>query len=386
MTIAEDTDLEIGEETSEEEAVDIFDMPDDEFDKQDEGEGFEPTGLEEEETSGEEEEPTEDEEVEEEPTEEAEEEEVEGSEEVTDEDSEGTPLDEEEEDKEKEPGTDEDKDTSDDVDYKAAYESIMKPFKANGKLITPENPEDAVSLMQMGANYVKKMTTIKPALKVLSTLEKNNIDETELSFLIDVKNKNPEAIKKLIKDSNLNIHEEYDPDAEVNYTSSTSNLATEEEAMFNQAVREIQSSEHFGTTKKIITEVWDKRSREALLNNPQLLSGLHEEVELERFDKVQSIVDRERTFGRLTGMSDLEAYTAVVSSMAKEEATKQPEQTKAPTTDKTVKVTKPVNKTDKTKAKPSPTKASPSKVKYTDDDLLNMSDEAFQKLENKNLY
>ena len=38
-------------------------------------------------------------------------------------------------------------------DYKAASEQVFKPFKSNGKQITVANPEDAISLMQMGANY-----------------------------------------------------------------------------------------------------------------------------------------------------------------------------------------------------------------------------------------
>ena len=39
------------------------------------------------------------------------------------------------------------------IDYKSEYEKIFKPFKANGKEITPRNVEDVINLMQMGANY-----------------------------------------------------------------------------------------------------------------------------------------------------------------------------------------------------------------------------------------
>ena len=268
-----------------------------------------------------------------------------------------------------------------DVDYSKFYKNVMKPFKANGKMITPESEDDVVHLMQMGANYVKKMATIKPALKVLSSLEKNNIDENELNYLIDLKNKNKDAVKKFMKESDIDWTE-YDETEKVDYTPSN-NLATDEEAMFNQTIKDIQDSPHFDTTKKIVTETWDKESKEKILKDPELLVRLHEEVELDRFDKVQSIVEKERVFGRLKGISDLDAYVQVVSKLAQEEKT--PPATPEPPQEK--KTVKPVNKTvNKKSAQPSPKKTKESSVKLTDDEILDMSDEAFLKLERKKLY
>jgi hypothetical protein len=387
-----DTEESVEDETlSNEEDIKVLNMPDDEFatytpetDKATGDESTEET-LEEEIVETEEEttttEETTDEEVnsddESNSTQEEENKENAEAEEGTGESSENTEQDTESENKEQDV-----EDNKEPVKYDEFYKDIMKPFKANGKMITPESKEDVISLMQMGANYVKKMATIKPALKVLSSLEKNNIDEEELNFLIDIKNKNPEAIKKLLKDSKLDMYE-FDPEKDIDYKPSN-NLATEEEAIFNQTVKEIQDSPHFDTTKRIVTQVWDKGSREKLLKNPDLLVGLHQEIEMERFDKVQSIVDRERTFGRLQGMSDLDAYMVVVNKLVQEETNSTPV---SKPKQEPVQVTQTVTKTvDKSKAKPSPSKASPSKVKYTDEDILNMSDEDFQKLERKKLY
>jgi hypothetical protein len=387
-----DTEESVEDETlSNEEDIKVLNMPDDEFatytpetDKATGDESTEET-LEEEIVETEEEttttEETTDEEVnsDDEPNSTQEEENKENAEaeEGTGESSENTEQDTESENKEQDV-----EDNKEPVKYDEFYKDIMKPFKANGKMITPESKEDVISLMQMGANYVKKMATIKPALKVLSSLEKNGIDEEELNFLIDIKNKNPEAIKKLLKDSKLDMYE-FDPEKDIDYKPSN-NLATEEEAIFNQTVKEIQDSPHFDTTKRIVTQVWDKGSREKLLKNPDLLVGLHQEIEMERFDKVQSIVDRERTFGRLQGMSDLDAYMVVVNKLVQEETNSTPV---SKPKQEPVQVTQTVTKTvDKSKAKPSPSKASPSKVKYTDEDILNMSDEDFQKLERKKLY
>lgn len=388
----EDTEESVEDKAlSNEEDINVLSMPDDEFatytpetDKATDDEGTKET-LEEEIVETEEEttttEETTDEEVnsddESNSTQEEENKENAEAEEDTGEVSENTEQDTESEDKEQDV-----EDNKEPIKYDEFYKDIMKPFKANGKMITPESKEDVVSLMQMGANYVKKMATIKPALKVLSSLEKNGIDEEELNYLIDIKNKNPEAIKKLLKDSKIDMYE-FDPEKDIDYKPSN-NLATEEEAIFNQTVKEIQDSPHFDTTRKIVTQVWDRDSREKLLKSPELLVGLHQEIEMERFDKVQSIVDRERTFGRLQGISDLDAYMTVVNNLVREESNNTPVSKPKQEPEQ---VTKIVSKTvDKSKAKPSPSKASPSKVKYTDEDVLNMSDEDFQKLERKKLY
>ena len=79
------------------------------------------------------------------------------------------------------------------VDYKSIYEQVFKPFKANGKEITPKSVEDIISLMQMGANYTKKMQLMAPMKKVVQSLDNAKIDEQELNFLIFSK-------------KNLNIH------------------------------------------------------------------------------------------------------------------------------------------------------------------------------------
>lgn len=89
--------------------------------------------------------------------------------------------------------------TEEAVDYKAKYDALMSSFKANGVEMTPKSEEDARRLMQMGANYNKKMAGMKPAMKILKTLENNNLlSEGELDFLIDLKNGNQDAIAKLI--------------------------------------------------------------------------------------------------------------------------------------------------------------------------------------------
>ena len=104
---------------------------------------------------------------------------------------------------------------SEKTDYEAFYKEVMTPFKANGKLIELRNPAEAVQLMQMGANYTRKMQAIQQHRKVLTMLENNGLlDEGKLSFLIDIEKKNPDAIQKLVKESGIDPEKEITVKAE----------------------------------------------------------------------------------------------------------------------------------------------------------------------------
>lgn len=77
--------------------------------------------------------------------------------------------------------------TEQSVNYEQEYKRILAPFKANGKEVEVKSVDDAITLMQMGANYQKKMAALKPNLKILKILENNGLlDEGKLSFLIDL--------------------------------------------------------------------------------------------------------------------------------------------------------------------------------------------------------
>ena len=90
------------------------------------------------------------------------------------------------------------------INYKDVVEQIFAPFKANGKEIAPRTVEDVVQLMQMGANYTKKMQSIAPMRKAVESLSNAGIDsEEKLSYLIDLYKGDKEAIKQLLKNNQI---------------------------------------------------------------------------------------------------------------------------------------------------------------------------------------
>ena len=196
------------------------------------------------------------------------------------------------------------------IDYKAEYERLTQPFKANGKEIKVSSVEDAVELMQMGANYSKKMAALKPHLKLIKMLDKHGLmDESKLSYLIDLNGKNPEAIAKLVKDSGLDPME-MDENKADDY-KPTSYKVDDREIELDNVLESIKDSSTYQRTISVVSNDWDKASKEVIANTPQILSVLNAHMESGIYDIIQGELENERTFGRLQGLSDIEAYRYV---------------------------------------------------------------------------
>lgn len=206
-------------------------------------------------------------------------------------------------------------DSTDDIpeDLKAIY----APFKASGKEITVDNVDDVRRLMKMGADYHKKMNVIAPQLKIVKMLEKHDLlDVDKLSFLIDLEKKNPQAIKKLVDNSGVDLDElEDSPDKEY----SPSNYAVgDKEFELDQVLTDIQQTSTYDRTMNIVTKQWDAASKTKLGDQPGILRHINDQVADGTYDKIMAIVDRDNMLGRSNGKSDLDAYIEVGNRLKEE--------------------------------------------------------------------
>ena len=271
------------------------------------------------------------------------------------------------------------------VDYEAEYKRLLAPFKANGREIQVKSVDDAVALMQMGANYNKRMAALKPNLKMLKLLENNGLlSEEKISYLIDLEKKNPEAINKLVKDSGL---DPMDLDAEkAGEYKPKIHSVDDREIDLDTVLEEIQDSPTYTQTLEIVSKKWDGASKQTVASTPQLLKVINDHVANGIYDLINQEVERERMFGRLNGLSDIEAYRKVgdainarggfnhlVSNQGKpnqEPVVVQPKP-KAPADDKL---------NEKRRAASSTKPANVSTAAATDFNPLALSDEEFSKL------
>ena len=264
------------------------------------------------------------------------------------------------------------------------YAAIMAPFKANGKEITVDSHDDVRQLMKMGANYHKKMASLKPNLKLMKMLQNNDLlDESKLSYLIDLDKKNPEAIKKLIKDSKLDIDDlETDEGDKVDYTPNAY-AVNDAEVDVDSVLEEIQSTESYSKTVDIIATKLDKRSQDAIAKEPAIIRVINDQVASGIYDKIMTAVDKERMLGKLADMSDIQAYQFIGNQLL--EKGQLAPQKPAPESKKVVKPSKSVTEKDKTKLNNRKKAASTTRTKQakreplTGINPLEMSDEEFEK-------
>ena len=197
------------------------------------------------------------------------------------------------------------------VDYKAGYEQIMAPFKANGKTMQVKSVDEAIQLMQMGANYTRKMQELQPHRKTLLMLENNGLlDEGKLSFLIDLDKKNPEAIKKLLQDANINPLD-VDMDEESTYQEGNHKVS-DEEAQFRLVLDELYSNPVGRETLQTINSTWDQASKEVLWKQPEVMNTINAQRENGVYARITAEIDRRRTLGQIqVGVPFLEAYRVV---------------------------------------------------------------------------
>ena len=196
------------------------------------------------------------------------------------------------------------------LDYEAEYKRLLAPFKANGREIRVKSVDDAVALMQMGANYNKRMAALKPNLKMLKLLENNGLmSEEKISYLIDLEKKNPAAINKLVKDSGL---DPMDLDAEkAGEYKPKIHSVDDREIDLDTVLDEIQETPTYAQTLEIVSKKWDGASKQTIASTPQLLKVINDHVANGIYDLINQEVERERMFGRLNGLSDIEAYRRV---------------------------------------------------------------------------
>lgn len=195
---------------------------------------------------------------------------------------------------------------------------IMKPFKANGKTIELKTPEEAIQLMQMGANYTRKMQDIQPHRKVLTMLQNNDLlNEDKLDYLISLDKKDPEAIKKLIKDAGIDPVD-IDVSTDSNYLGGN-HTVTDEHVQFQTAVEDLVSNDKGRETVQLINS-WDDTSKEFFWKNPSAMAEIHAQRESGVFDLIAAEVDRQRTLGNIAqNVPFMTAYTQVGDAMVEAE-------------------------------------------------------------------
>jgi hypothetical protein len=265
-------------------------------------------------------------------------------------------------------------------DYESAYKKVSEPFRANGIDIKVDDPEDIVRLMQMGANYQKKMSQLKPHLKIIKMLENNDLLKPEqLNNLIDVFKKDPKAIAKLVKESSLDPLD-IDKDAPSDYEPNDYSVS-DGEIELDQVLEDIKDTDTFNRTINVLTKSWDAASKQTISEHPEIIKVINSHMANGVFDKVDAVLQRDKALGKTEGLPDVEAYKQIADYMFKngELHTNSPED-KSKVSSKMVEAQDQAN-ADRNKQRKAvaPVKQTTTKKSVSDENFLGLSDDEFMK-------
>ena len=245
-----------------------------------------------------------------------------------------------------------------------------------------KDPEDIVRLMQMGANYQKKMAQLKPNLKLIKMLEKNELlDEVKLHNLIDLSKKDPKAIAKLIEESDIDPLD-INKDVPTDY-QPTDYTVTDKEYNLDAVLDEIKDSATFTKTINVVTKDWDMESKNTITNYPEIISVIDSHMNNGVFEKVNAKLQQDKALGKLVGVPDVDAYRNISEQLFKEGVLvdKKPgASSEASNVSSKSEVNQQANADRNKKRKAvAPIKQATTQKSKTDDDFLGLSDEEFMK-------
>lgn len=271
-----------------------------------------------------------------------------------------------------------DKNSDIEVNYEDFYKKVMAPFKANGKTISLKNADEAIQLMQMGANYTRKMQSIAPYRKTLMMLEKAQLlDEDKLSYAIDLLNGNQEAIKKLLKDTKVDPLE-FNTEDNVNYQPGLNNRVSDAEVNFKSALDDLVSTADGLNTVKEINTNWDEESKGELWKEPRLMNIIHQQKMAGIYDQIADEVNRRKVLGIIpSNIPFIYAYNQVGQEMAQQRQAQSQSKNRGPIAVRPAmtKTDNGINNAARVKAA-APTRTTPKSVKPLINPLA-MSDEEF---------
>ena len=204
---------------------------------------------------------------------------------------------------------------TEDYDFETSFKETMKPLKVSGKDVQVKSIDDMRNLAMMGIDYSRKMRDIKPLRAVGETLTQAGImvdgvvNEEMLTRLIDINNGDKDAIAQLTAEHEIDL---LDIDTDNIQYTPTASMVSEGTIALQEVERELSSRGSVENVVQVINTL-DPQSRQFFNESPAELLKLEQDITSGAYEDIMSSVQYEKSVGRLTGMSDMEAYIQIAS-------------------------------------------------------------------------
>jgi len=188
----------------------------------------------------------------------------------------------------------EDTEDEDAISFQQAFDIVFKnPIKATGVNLKIDSMEEAVRLIQQGADYTRKMQDLSKQKAKISLLEVNGLltDPEALPRMIEAFKGDPDAIRDLVDKFNIDI--------------TTKNTDTYKPKIVEKTMNELALSDTIETLKssgsfEAVNDAFERfvsfddgkghseDSRVILTQNPSLLTKLGDDIKDGSYTKVQN--------------------------------------------------------------------------------------------------
>ena len=224
---------------------------------------------------------------------------------------------------------------TEEINYKEFYEKVaMAKFTANGREVEGfKNPDDLIRAQQMLHGYSDKMKVFKEYKPFIKTLEERGItaDPEKFKLAMSLLDGDPEAIKKVLKDKNIDPLE-LDLD-DIKYVPKVK-LPSEAQLLIEETYEQAENSGVGNKFNRVISKDWDIPSLQEFVSNGAVRADLLQHLKDGTYDIVQNEIKRMELLdstGVLDGMNSVEKYRAAIANLQRQVPTAPAKKVVAPT-------------------------------------------------------
>ena len=224
---------------------------------------------------------------------------------------------------------------TEEINYKEFYEKVaLAKFTANGREVEGfKNPDDLIRAQQMLHGYSDKMKVFKEYKPFIKTLEERGItaDPEKFKLAMSLLDGDPEAIKKVLKDKNIDPLELDLED--IKYVPKVK-LPSEAQLLIEETYEQAENLGVGSKFNRVISKDWDVPSLQEFVRNGAVRADLLQHLKDGTYDIVQNEIKRMELLdstGVLDGMNSVEKYRAAIANLQRQVSTTPAKKVVAPT-------------------------------------------------------
>ena len=213
-----------------------------------------------------------------------------------------------------------DNDDDDEIDYKEFYKKVTSGFDVNGLQVKSlDDPEKILDLQKQNLTSLNDLSELEAVKPIFESLKESGLldDRDKFGLAMEVLGGNKEAIKKLLKEQNIDPYELDMDEIDESSIDSAKYSSSNEELNFKSFVSE---ATNIGVRNDIADKIinkWDDDSLVSLVNDEADRKNILKHIKTGMYDRVQSeilsIQNQDPSFSK---MSDLEKYVVASNNIA----------------------------------------------------------------------